>query len=133
MRLLLLFRGNRLIIPGRDEKNDLVFCIDADNGELIWKGSYEARAGTSHGPGSRATPFINENRVYTFGRSRRSGMLAVGGREKLLWRKNVKDSGGSEPQWGFSTTPLVFENKVIVQGGGKALIMAYDKTTGDLL
>lgn len=125
-------QGNRLIIPGRDEKNDLVFCINADTGELIWKGSYEAEAGTSHGPGSRATPFINENRVYTFGRS---GDLVCWQLEdgKLLWRKNVKDAGGSEPQWGYSTTPLVFENKVIVQGGGKALVIAYDKTTGDLL
>jgi len=127
-----VIQGNRLIIPGRDEKNDLVFCINADTGELIWKGSYEAEAGTSHGPGSRATPFINENRVYTFGRS---GDLVCWQLEdgKLLWRKNVKDAGGSEPQWGFSTTPLVFENKVIVQGGGKALVIAYDKTTGDLL
>ncbi len=125
-------QGNRLIIPGRDEKNDLVFCINADTGELIWKGSYEAEAGSSHGPGSRATPFINENRVYTFGRS---GDLVCWQLEdgKLLWHKNVKDAGGSEPQWGFSTTPLIFENMVIVQGGGKALVIAYDKTTGDLL
>lgn len=125
-------QGNRLIVPGRDEKNDLVFCINAETGELIWEGKYEAEAGTSHGPGSRATPFINENRVYTFGRS---GDLVCWQLEngKLLWRKNVKDAGGSEPQWGFSTTPLVFDNKVIVQGGGSALVIAYDKLTGDLL
>lgn len=127
-----VIQGNRVIVPGRDEKNDLVFCINTETGKLIWKGSYEAEAGSSHGPGSRATPFINENRVYTFGRS---GDLVCWQLEdgKLLWRKNVKDAGGSEPQWGFSTTPLVFENKVIVQGGGKALVIAYDKTTGDLL
>lgn len=125
-------QGNRLIIPGRDEKNDLVFCINADTGELIWKGSYKAVTGYSHGPGSRATPFINENRVYTFGRS---GDLVCWQLEdgKLLWRKNVKDEGGSEPTWGFSTTPLVFDNKVIVQGGGTALVIAYDKQTGELI
>lgn len=125
-------QGNRLIIPGRDEKNDLVFCINTDTGELIWKGAYEAEAGASHGPGSRATPFINENRVYTFGRS---GDLVCWQLEngKLLWRKNVKDEGGAEPTWGFSTTPLVLDDKVIVQGGGKALVIAYNKTTGDLI
>jgi outer membrane protein assembly factor BamB len=127
-----VIQGNRLIVPGRDEKNDLVFCINAETGELIWEGKYEAEAGTSHGPGSRATPFINENRVYTFGRS---GDLVCWQLEdgKLLWRKNVKEAGGSEPQWGFSTTPLVIDNKVIVQGGGKALVIAYDKLTSDLL
>jgi len=127
-----VIQGNRLIVPGRDEKNDLVFCINADDGKLIWLGSYEAEAGTSHGPGSRATPFINEDRVYTFGRS---GDLVCWQLEdgKLLWRKNVKDAGGVEPTWGYSTTPLVFGNMVIVQGGGTALVIAYDKVTGELL
>lgn len=127
-----VIQGNRLIVPGRDEKKDLVFCINADNGELIWSGSYEATAETTHGPGSRATPFINEDRVYTFGRSGDlvCWQLADG---KLLWRKNVKDSGGAEPRWGYSTTPLVLDNMVIVQGGGNSLVIAYEKLTGDLL
>jgi outer membrane protein assembly factor BamB len=127
-----VIQGNRLIVPGRDKTNDLVFCINTENGELIWSGYYEATAETSHGPGSRATPFINEDRVYTFGRS---GDLVCWQLEdgKLIWRKNVKDAGGVEPQWGFSTTPLVFNNMVIVQGGGSALVIAYDKLTGDIL
>lgn len=127
-----VIQGNRLIIPGRDEKNDLIFCINADTGELIWQGKYEAEATSSHGPGPRATPFISENRVYTFGRS---GDLVCWQLEdgKLLWRKNVKDTGGVEPSWGFSTTPLVIDNRIIVQGGGKALVIAYDKVTGDII
>lgn len=125
-------QGNRLIVPGRDQNHDLVFCINSETGELIWKSSYEAEAGTSHGPGSRATPFISDDRVYTFGRS---GDLVCWQIEDgaMLWRKNVKDDGGVEPQWGFSTTPLVVDGKVIVQGGGSALVLAYDKFSGDLL
>ncbi len=89
-------QGNRLIVPGRDKINDLVFCIDTDSGALIWSGSYEAKAESSHGPGSRATPYINEDRVYTFGRS---GDLVCWHLfdGKLLWRKNVKEEGGAEP------------------------------------
>jgi outer membrane protein assembly factor BamB len=125
-------QGNRLIVSGRDEKNDLLFCINSDTGELIWLGSYETEAATSHGPGPRATPFIYEDRVYTFGRS---GDLVCWQLEdgKLLWRKNVKDAGGTEPTWGYSTTPLVLDNRIIVQGGGTALVIAYDKLSGDLL
>jgi outer membrane protein assembly factor BamB len=125
-------QGNRMIVPGRDAKNDLVFCINSETGELIWSASYEAESGASHGPGSRATPFIDENRVYTFGRS---GDLVCWNLEdgKLIWRKNVKEEGGTEPTWGYSTTPLVLEDKVIVQGGGKALVLAYHKLTGDIL
>jgi hypothetical protein len=124
-------QGNRLIVPGRDKKNDLVFCISADDGMLVWTGSYEVETASSHGPGSRATPFIDNDRVYTFGRG---GDLVCWQLDdgKMLWRKNVKEVGGVEPTWGFSTTPLVFEDKVIVQGGGKALVIAYDKVTGDV-
>jgi outer membrane protein assembly factor BamB len=127
-----VIQGNRLVVSGRDEKNDLIFCINSDSGELIWMGKYEAEAGSSHGPGPRATPFINENKVYTFGRS---GDLVCWQLEdgKILWRKNVKEVVGIEPTWGFSTTPLVLDNKVIVQGGGTALVIAYDKLSGEIL
>ncbi len=125
-------QGNRLIIPGRDENNDLIFCLNAETGELIWLGSYKADAGSSHGPGPRATPFIDENRVYTFGRS---GDLVCWQLEDgtMLWHKKVGDAGGAEPTWGYSTTPLVLDNKVIVQGGGTALVIAFDKLTGEQL
>ncbi len=127
-----VIRGNRLIIPGRDENNDLVFCLNSENGELIWKASYPAEAGISHGPGPRATPFIDEDRVYTYGRS---GDLVCWNLfdGNMIWHKNVKDEGGEEPDWGLSSTPLVINDRVIVQGGGKALVLAYDKITGKLI
>jgi len=123
--------GNRLIVPGRGEGSDLVFCLDSDNGDLIWFKSYAAKTHTSRGPGPRATPFIDQDRVYTFGRE---GDLACwrlldGG---LLWKQNVEDAGGKEPTWGHSSSPIVYEDKVFVQGGGRALVVAYDKMTGRL-
>jgi outer membrane protein assembly factor BamB len=125
-------RGNRLVVLGRDTKNDLVFCLDAGTGGLIWHKSYAAKTGSSHGPGPRATPYIDEDRVYTFGRG---GDLAcwrlLDG--ELLWKQDVEDAGGKEPTWGHSASPLVHENKVFVQGGGRALVLAYDKRTGQLL
>ncbi|MFC1780922.1 DUF6804 family protein [Planctomycetota bacterium] len=124
--------GNRLVVPGRDRNNDLVFCLDPQSGEIIWSGSYEAKTRSSHGPGSRATAFIDDERVYTFGRS---GDLVCWSLEdgELLWRQNVEDSGGKEPQWGHSSSPLVYQDKVIVQGGGDALVIAYDKMTGGVI
>ncbi len=124
--------GNRLVVAGRDEGNDLVFCLNAGTRDLIWSKSYRAKTGSSRGPGPRATPFIDHDRVYTFGRG---GDLAcwrlLDG--ELLWKQDVEDAGGKEPTWGHSSSPLVYEDKVLVQGGGRALVVAYDKTTGRLL
>lgn len=125
-------QGNRLVVPGRDENNDLVFCLNSETGKLIWKGSYEAKTNTSHGPGARATAVIDSNRVYTFGRGGDvvCWQLLDG---KMLWKKNVQDEGGSEPQWGHSATPYVLNDKLFVQGGGKATVIAYDKLSGKML
>jgi outer membrane protein assembly factor BamB len=107
----------------------LVFCLNSVNGNLLWQTSYPAKAVSSHGAGPRATPAIDENYVYTFGRS---GDLICwnlfDGKE--IWRKNVADEGGKEPSWGHSSSPLVLDNNVLVQGGGSARTIAYDKKTG---
>jgi hypothetical protein len=114
-----VIQGNRLVICGRDTDNDLVFCLDPASGKLLWQVSYPAKATPSHGTGSRATPYIDEDRVYTFGRS---GDLAcwrlLDG--EGLWHKNVTDEGGQEPTWGHSSSPLVIDDLVLVQGGGVA-------------
>ena len=123
--------GNRLVVPGRDADNDLVFCLDPATGTLLWYQSYKAKADALHGPGARATPFIDEDRVYTFGRS---GDLVCWRLHdgKMVWRKNVRDDGGATPRWGCASSPLVHQDKVIVQAGGEAMTIAYDKMTGQV-
>lgn len=127
-----VIKGNRLVISGRDNDNDLVFCINTDDGKIIWLGKYKSQAETSHGPGARATAFIDSSMVYTFGRS---GDVVCWNFDngKEIWHKNVKDIGGVEPQWGHSATPLVINEKLIIQGGGKSLIIAYNKFNGEII
>jgi len=124
-------QGNRLIVCGRSAESDLVFCLDPANGGLLWQASYGAEATSSHGAGPRATPAIDDDRVYTFGRS--GDLVCWGladGRE--LWRANVTDEGGEEPTWGHASSPLILGGRVIVQGGGTARAIAYDKMTGEV-
>ncbi|OFX57840.1 MAG: hypothetical protein A2046_09130 [Bacteroidetes bacterium GWA2_30_7] len=125
-------KGNRLLITGRDNENDLVFCINTDDGKMIWLGKYKSQAETSHGQGARATAFIDSSMVYTFGRS---GDVVCWNIDdgKMIWHKNVKEVGGVEPQWGHSATPLILDNKLIIQGGGKSLVIAYNKITGEII
>ncbi len=125
-------QGDRLIVCGRTEADDLVFCLNATDGSLLWLGRYAAPARSNHGLGMRATPAIDGNRVYTFGRA---GDLVCWdlktGAE--IWHQRVADEGGQPPTWGHASSPLVNGNRVLVQGGGTARVIAYDKQNGTVL
>ncbi|MFC1462662.1 PQQ-binding-like beta-propeller repeat protein, partial [Verrucomicrobiota bacterium] len=125
-------QGDRLLVPGRDTDRDLIFCLHAGTGTLLWQGSWLAPAPTGHGSGSRATPSIDGDRVYTFGRAGTLTCRRVAD-GSVVWRKNVSHVGGVAPKWGHSSSPLVLGNKVIVQVGGAAVTAAYDKMTGEVL
>lgn len=124
-----VIQGNRLVIFGRSTEDDLIFALNPADGNLLWQASYSAKAAATHGAGPRATPAIDEDRVYTFGRSGDLVSWALfDGKE--LWRANVADEGGKEPTWGYASSPLILGTRIIVQGGGTARTIAYDKITG---
>jgi outer membrane protein assembly factor BamB len=127
-----VIQGNRLVVCGRDETHDLVFCLHPEDGRLIWKTSYPAEAKSNYGSGFRATPRIDGSRVYTFGRSGDLVCWHLLDGEKL-WHCNVNDEGGEEPTWGYSTSPLVTDKMIIVNGGGTARTIAYDKINGKVI
>jgi outer membrane protein assembly factor BamB len=127
-----VIQGDRLVVCGRDESHDLVFCLNAINGTLLWHNRYAATSSSNHGTGMRATPYIDENRVYTFGRS--GDLLCWNLNDgTALWHKNVQDEGGKAPTWGHSSSPLVSGEAVLVQGGGTARAIAYNKLSGELI
>ena len=127
-----VIQGNRLVVLGRDNENDWVFCLNPQTGDLLWKQSYKALAVSSHGTGPRATPFIDDNRVYTYGRSGdlKCWSLFDG---KELWAVNVKHEGGAEPTWGQASSPLILGDLIVVQGGGSVRTIAYNKMTGQVV
>ncbi len=129
--------GDKLVIPGWNEGKDVVFCFNAVTGELLWKSEYsikqhDRQGGTRYGMGSRASAYIDENRVYTFGGW---GDLVCWDLEsgKESWRKNMMQHGGLPANFGFASSPLVYKETVIVLGGGDIMVVAYDKKTGQIV
>ena len=48
----------------------------------------------------------------------------------LIWTRNAAtDSGAKLPGWGFTGSPLVLDDSVIVAASGR--LVAYDKATGE--
>jgi len=124
-----VIQGNRLIVCGRDTEKDHIFGLEPSTGELIWHKSYAADSKNSHGSGTRATPYIDKEYVYTYGRNGDLVCWKIEDGEKV-WHKNVMDEGGGEPFWGHSSSPLIEDSLVIVQGGGDIRTVAFHKTTG---
>jgi outer membrane protein assembly factor BamB len=85
------------------------------------------------GDGPRGTPTVDGDRVFTEGGNGDVTCLdaATG---KTIWYVNLsRDFGGGLPGWGYSESPLVVEDLVIVTPGGKkGTLVALDKYTGNV-
>lgn len=83
------------------------------------------------GDGPRGTPTVDGDRLFVEGGNGDVACLdaATG---KTIWNVNLRsDFGGGLPGWGYSESPLVVENLVIVTPGGKGgTLLALDKQTG---
>ena len=81
------------------------------------------------GPGPRGTPTLDRGRVFAFGAT---GILnALDARTGArIWSRNVTaDLKRRVPDWGFSSSPLVIDDIVVVAASGT--LTGYDVATGE--
>lgn len=114
-------------------KQDVLRCLDLLTGEELWSYEYDAPGRVQH-PGSRSTPAIDGDYVYTCGSF---GDLYCFDKNthKPVWNKNVwKDyDDGNVPRWAISQNPLIHGGSVIAASQtSKAGVVAYDKLTGQV-
>ena len=123
---------------------ELVTCYEVATGESMWAHSMEIRHETvMGGVGPRATPSIDEGRVYAVGAT--GVMRCLDGKDgSLLWQKDLVTEFGGDHEadqsaiaWGRSGSPLVIQGMVVVPSGSanadRATLVAFDKVSGDLL
>ena len=118
----------RLYTLGARGGTEYVMAFDAASGKRLWETAHGRRFSNDRGDGPRATPTIEGDRVYAFGASGDLSVLdAASG--KVHWTVNVlKQYRGSNIQWGLSESPLVLEDRILVNAGGT--IVALKKTDG---
>lgn len=123
-----------VIVADRDtaDQCDVFRCLDAGTGRELWKLPYATSGNIKdYGNVPRATPLIHQGRVYTLG-----GLgdlhcvnLADG---KIVWSKHLaRDFHARVPTWGYCASPLVVDEKLIVNPGAKeASLVALDCRSG---
>ena len=124
-------RGDRIFTQEQRGDDEVVACYRGSTGEPIWTHHDKARFFEANaGAGPRSTPTLHRGRVLAFGATGILNALDVDS-GRGLWSRNVaEDLGVKLPDWGFTSSPLVVDDLVVVAAG--SALAAYDVGTGDL-
>lgn len=118
---------------GESVKSERVLCFDAETGNLLWSHEYErpySMVGYPTGP--RASVLVDGGRAYSYGTMGNLYCLDAH-TGKVIWQVSGEDDYNSEiPVWGLASAPLIENNLLIVQLGGRpdACLVAFDKLSG---
>jgi outer membrane protein assembly factor BamB len=135
--------GDRLYTAGWSWRTgkDTVWCLNANNGEVVWTHSYDANAacwldvGRGNIPqfmGPRATAALDEDRLYWLAADGQTFCFdAASG--KVLWYRNLKEEkeGEYNAEWFLAGSPVVLGDRLLLNT--KASGIALDKVTGKTL
>ena len=115
-----------------------LLALDERTGEVLWTHEWAASYRmlmVSYAVGPRATPTVDNDRVYVVGATGVLSCLEVE-TGQVVWRKRYMEHyDTSVPTWGIASSPLVDGDRLIAVVGGEpdALVVASDKHTGDEL
>lgn len=121
--------GDVLYTQEQRGDDEIVAAYKVSTGEPVWRHRDPVRFWESNGgAGPRATPTLHAGRVYAFGATGLLNALdAATGRR--IWSTNVAtDVDRKVPDWGFSSSPLIVDDVVIVAAEGT--LVGYDMATG---
>jgi len=110
--------GNRAFTQEQRGDDELVVCYEITTGHVLWAHTNHVRfSETMGGDGPRATPTLAGGRIYALGGT---GILDCldAGTGKLFWSRDVlKENSLPNLPFGKSTSPLIYDDLVVVSGG----------------
>jgi outer membrane protein assembly factor BamB len=123
-------QGALLYTQEQRGEDEVVAAYNVVSGEPVWRHRDRARFWESNGgAGPRGTPTIDGGRVYALGATGLINALDAATGAVVWSRDAAKDTGAKEPTWGFSGSPLVLDDQVIVAASGS--LVSYDRATGN--
>ena len=134
--------GGRLFYFHRVKQTETIECLEPDTGKKVWSYSYpviyQDRYGFSAGP--RSSPVVDGERVYVAGVTAMLHCLNAKTGE-VIWKRDLaKEAKVPQYFFGYGPTPVVHEDRLIVNIGGKGkpdgsgvCVAAFDKKSGKVL
>ncbi len=120
-----------------DSTFDYLIAFDAKNGAELWRykidSTYLGHDGSHNGPIS--TPLVDGDKVHGLGPKGQLFALEVKSGKKLWETSLVRDHHALAPYWGFTTSPIVHGEILVLETGGTKsnAISGFDKNSGKLL
>ena len=138
--------NGRAVLFHRVDDVERAEALDLKTGEARWKADVRATYVTSYTSdgGPRCVPLIHEGRVYLYGARGNLHCVDLKTGDAVWSRDTHKDygskrrSGGEPPEgyFGYGSTPLVEDGKLIVNVGGDTLgagVVAFSPETGETI
>ncbi len=126
--------GGRAFTLWQKEGEQRLVALDAADGAVLWERTLGAAFANEYGDGPRATPVIDEGRVFAIdAHGRLAAVEAADGRE--IWSHDLAaELGARIPPIGYASTPLVEGDSLLVEVGAEdGAFVAFDKATGEVI
>ncbi len=119
--------GDKIYTCGTKNKQQVLFCLDAGTGRTVWQTVIENEFPESNGDGTRATPTVDDGRVYVLGAHGRL-LCANTTNGNEIWSREFHH----KPTRGYSGSVLIDGGLAIVSAGmSDGALVAFDKKTGE--
>ena len=129
--------GERIFLTSGDEETGkgIVLCLNAANGERVWRKDYAGGRYGKHRDNSFATasPAVDGQRVYIcWGSPKEYLIVALDHAGKEVWRRDV---GSFKSGHGFGALPIVVDDLVVVandEDGGNSALYGLETKSGEI-
>lgn len=126
--------GGKIFTQGQRGDSQFVIAFDEATGKKLWEfengGPYRER----RGDGPRSMPTVEGNRLWAFSAAGNLVCLDTATGMKIWHIDVTEEFGGTVPHWGYSESPLIDGEKLIVEPGGSGTsVVALNKNTGKLI
>lgn len=123
-------RGDFFFTQEQRGDEEAVSCYNLASGNLVWMHKDAVRFWESNaGAGPRGTPHLHDGLIFTLGGTGLVNALKVDDGSVVWTRNAAKDTDTGTPYWGFSGSPVTWNDQVIVAVGGS--LISYSAQNGD--